>query len=179
MIRKTTLLAGVAGAVLFAAPALAQDIPAQEPAPATTPAPAQGSMTIQPGSDVKSENGARLGALEGVRTNDVGQQELEVRGDDGQLRAVPLGGLRQDGETLIVALTPEQYQAAPVVQSEGDDDAAPTPAPTTDTVPADPSIPAMPAPAATTPTLPTDPATADPTAEPTDPVEPEPATPQA
>lgn len=158
MIRKTTLLAGVAGAVLFAAPALAQDATAQQPAPATAPAPAQGSLTIAPGSDVKSENGARLGALEGVRTNAAGQQELEVRGDDGQLRAVPLGGLRQDGDALVVALTPEQYQAAPVVQSEGDDDAMETPpvdaAPTTAP---DPSMPAMPAP--TPPTLPTDPAT--------------------
>lgn len=176
MIRKTTLLAGVAGAVLFAAPALAQDAaPTQDTPPASPQPAAQGTLTIQPGSDVKSESGARLGALEGVRTNDAGQQELEVRGDDGQLRAVPLGGLRQDGDALVVALTPEQYQAAPVVQSEGDDDASQTPDAMTPSVPADPSIPAMPT---TPPTLPTDPTTQADPADPTDASD-APTTPQA
>ena len=93
MIRKTALLAGVAGAMLFAAPALAQD--AAPPASAQTETPA--SITVQPGATIKGEGGVELGTLQGVRTNAAGEQELEVRGADGQLRAVPLGGLQQSG----------------------------------------------------------------------------------
>ena len=183
MIRKTALLAGVAGAMLFAAPALAQDATTTAAASAQTATPA--TLTLQPGATVKGEGGVELGKLQGVRTNAAGEQELEVRGADGQLRAVPLGGLQQDGDGLMVAWSKAQYDAAAVIQ--GSDHAPATPvqpaapampaAPaTTPGVPAtapDPSMPAMPAtPAA--PAMPAAPATPanPPAGEPMDPAQP-------
>ena len=55
MIRKTVLLAGVASALLTAAPALAQDA---APAPA---AQTQGSLQLQPGANVKGSDGSVVG----------------------------------------------------------------------------------------------------------------------
>lgn len=146
MIRKTVLLAGVTAALLTAAPALAQD--------ATTPpaaAESQGSLQLQPGANVKGSDGAVLGALEGVQNTAAGEQQLTVRGADGALRGVPLGGLRQDGADVVVGISSAEFQTAPVV-----DDAAP--ATTDDAAPSagEPS----------TPPLPTEPETTDPTAEP-------------
>lgn len=111
MIRKLALLAGVAG-VMAAAPALAQDAaPMAAPAPAAQPQ----SLTLTPGTSVTGSDGVRLGALEGARTNASGQQELTVRGADGQLRAVPLGGLRQEGQGVVVGWTSAEYIASPSV----------------------------------------------------------------
>lgn len=112
MIRKLALLAGVAG-VMAAAPAMAQDAAPSPAAPA--PAAQPQSLTLQPGASVTGSDGVRLGALEGARTNASGQQELTVRGDDGQLRAVPLGGLRQEGQGVAVGWTSAEFTASPAI----------------------------------------------------------------
>lgn len=121
MIRKTALLTGIAGVMLMSAPALAQD--ATTPAPQAA-APAQpAALQLTPGSDVTGGDGVVLGKLEGARSVAEGQ-ELTVRGADGQLRGVPLGGLKQQGAGVEVALTSADYQALPPIT-----DAAPAPAP--------------------------------------------------
>ena len=81
--RKTALLTGVAGVLLMAAPAFAQDgAPAQTPpAPAQAAPPAgeqvapeqPATLTLQPGADVKGSDGAILGQLEGARNTETGQ----------------------------------------------------------------------------------------------------------
>ena len=134
MIRKTALLTSIAGLMLTAAPALAQEA-MTPPAPATaqtapTPAPAPtaqpATLQLQPGSDVKGADGTVLGKLEGARNNDAGEQELTVRSADGLLKGVPLGGLRQDGTGVVVGWTAAEYTAAPAIA----EDAAPTEATT-------------------------------------------------
>lgn len=148
MIRKTALLTGIAGLMFAAAPAFAQDAMSPAPttqtaAPAPAAAPAQpGTLSIQPGSDVKGSDGTVLGKLEGVQNNAAGEQELTVRGADGVLRGVPLGGLKQDGTGVAVAWTTAEYSAATAI--------------------AEPAKPAAPA----TDAAPTDPAAAPPAAEP-------------
>ncbi|WGM48965.1 hypothetical protein KOAAANKH_03880 [Brevundimonas sp. NIBR10] len=138
MIRKTALLTSIAGLMLTAAPVLAQEAmtppaptsPQTQPAPAQTPpAPAAAApaaqpatLQLQPGSDVKGSDGTVLGKLEGARNNDAGAQELTVRGADGQLKGVPLGGLRQDGAGVVVGWTSTEFTAAPAIA----EDAAPT-----------------------------------------------------
>ncbi len=141
---KNALLAGAAAAFLTAAPALAQDAtpPAQDPA--ATAAPAQpSSLTLTPGANVRGPDGA-LGQLEGVQSNAQGQQELTVRGADGQVRGVPLAGIRQEGQDVVVDYTKAEFDAAAPVAGEGAAPApAPAPAPSTDpamTEPADPSM---------------------------------------
>ena len=161
MIRKTTLLTGIAATLLMSAPAFAQDAmsPApQEPATQTPPAatPAQsGAIQLSPGASVKGSDGSTLGTLEGVQNNAAGEQELTVRGTDGQLRGVPLGGLTQQGADVVVAWTSAEYTAAPAIA-----DAA-SPAPSA-TPPASPDQMAAPPASddAMTPPTPTDPATA-------------------
>lgn len=158
MIRSTTLLTGIAGVMLMAAPAFAQDPnPTEAPASAEAQAPAQpGTLQIQPGSDVKGSDGSVLGKLEGVRNHN-GAQELTVRGSDGKVRGVPLAGLRQEGSGVVVGWTSSDYQAAPEI-TDGS------------TAPADAATDAE-APAPTPPTAPTEPTdpTANPPAEPTTP----------
>ncbi len=138
MIRKTVLLTGIAGAILFAAPALAQDamsptpVPDQNPVATAAPQAApSGALQLQPGTNVKGSDGSVLGKLEGVRSNDAGEQELTVRGTDGQLRGVPLGGLSQEGADVAVAWTTAEFTAAPTLSADA---AASTP-------PADPMVP--------------------------------------
>ena len=144
MIRKTILLAGVTAALLTAAPAFAQDAPAAPTAPA---AQAQGSIQLQPGSSVKGSDGTVLGTLEGVQSNAAGEQELTVRGADGDLRGVPLGGLTQQGADVVVGWSSAEFNTALVVE-----EAAPA---TTDGMAPTPSDPAAnPAPAPTEPTEP-------------------------
>lgn len=158
---KTALLAGAVGAVLTAAPALAQEAaaPAQE-----TAAPAQQSLQLTPGATVRGPDGA-LGQLEGVQANAEGGQELTVRGADGQLRAVPLSGIRQEGSGVVVAYTKAEFDAASPIAgaAPADPAAAPaaTPAPSADPLaePTDPS--------ATPPT--TAPDASEPTSAPTEP----------
>ncbi|MFN3838659.1 MAG: hypothetical protein ACK4MI_13190 [Brevundimonas sp.] len=155
---KTALLASAA-AFMIAAPALAQEAPAA--APAQTPAPAeaassQQSLSLNPGSSVSGPDG-ELGKLEGVQNNAEGKQELTVRGADGQLRAVPLSGIRQEGTGVVVAYTKAEFDAAAAIPgAPATPMAAPTPTP---------------APAPTSDPM------AEPTAEPTDPATAEPATP--
>ena len=163
MIRKTVLLAGVAAALLTAAPALAQDAAAPAAAPQTAPAAAQGSLQLQPGASVKGSDGTVLGALEGVQNNAAGEQELTVRGSDGALRGVPLGGLRQEGADVVVGISSAEFSTFPVVE-----DAAPA---TTDGTAPTPSEPGV------TP-APTEPTTAEPTDDTTPPDGGTPPTPQ-
>ncbi|MET3781164.1 hypothetical protein ABIC32_001809 [Brevundimonas sp. 1080] len=147
---KTALLAGAAAAFMTVAPALAQET---TPAPAAAPAAAassQQSLSLNPGSSVSGPDG-ELGKLEGVQNNAEGKQELTVRGADGQLRAVPLSGIRQEGTGVVVAYTKAEFDAAAPIAGAP---AAPA---------ADPA--AAPAP------------TSEPAAEPTSPATTEPATP--
>lgn len=127
MIRKTVLLAGVAAALLTAAPAFAQDAPLAPPA---AEAQTQGSIQLQPGSSVKGSDGTVLGTLEGVQSNAAGEQELTVRGADGDLRGVPLGGLTQQGADVVVGISSAEFSTAPVVEEAAPattDGMAPTP----------------------------------------------------
>ncbi|AQR60715.1 hypothetical protein BZG35_02890 [Brevundimonas sp. LM2] len=159
MIRNTLLMAAAATA-LMAAPALAQDATGQTPpssttssptasspaAPARTPSAAtpapSGTIQLQPGASVKGSDGATLGTLEGVRNNDAGEQELTVRGTDGQLRGVPLAGLTQQGADVVVGWSAGEYSAAPAIADSAADSPSPAPAPASS--PADPTSAAEP-----------------------------------
>lgn len=149
MIRKTALLTGIAGLMLTAAPAaFAQDAQQPTPAPAPAAAPAApaaqpGTLTLQPGSDVKGSDGAVLGKLEGTRTN-AGAQELTVRGTDGQLRGVPLAGLKPEGTGVTVGWTTAEFTAAPAIPGS-------TPDAASSSAPASTEAPAQPAPDSTSP----------------------------
>ena len=157
MIRKTALLAGIAGLMLTAPAAFAQDA-MSAPAPAQTapaaPAAQPGTLQLQPGSDVKGSDGSVLGKLEGVRNNDAGEQQLTVRGADGQLRGVPLAGLKQEGAGVSVGWTTVEYTAAPAIAADA---AAPAPAaaPASDPAATDSTAPeTAPEPAAAEPATP-------------------------
>lgn len=148
MFRKTVLLAGVTAALFTAAPALAQDAPAPAQTDPAAQAQSQGSIQLQPGSSVKGSDGAVLGVLEGVQSNAAGEQELTVRGADGNLRGVGLAGLTQQGADVVVGVSAAEFSASPVVEDAAPaaDEAAPTPAdpsadPTTDTPTTDESEP--------------------------------------
>lgn len=154
MFRKTVLLAGVTAAFLTAAPALAQDapaMPAQAAPPSAAPAAApEGSIQLQPGSSVKGSDGTVLGTLEGVQSNAAGEQELTVRGPDGDLRGVPLAGLSQQGADVIVGWSSMEFNAATVVEEEastGETEMAPpaAPAPTPSATPGMTPAPTEPA----------------------------------
>ncbi|CAN5165916.1 hypothetical protein BH10PSE2_BH10PSE2_25650 [soil metagenome] len=152
MITKTTLLTGIAALTLISAPAFAQDTmapAAPSSAPAQTAPAAPGTLQLQPGSDVKGSDGTVLGKLEGVQNNAAGDQELTVRGTDGKLRGVPLGGLKPEGTGVSVAWSSTEYLAAPEI-------ASPTP-----TAPSAPATDGAAAPEATPPTAATDPADTD------------------
>ena len=172
---KNALLAGSFGALLMAAPALAQEAapPAQDPAAAA--APAQQSLQLTPGAAVRGPDG-ELGKLEGVQANAEGGQELTVRGADGQLRAVPLGGIRQEGSDVVVAYSKAEYDAAtPIPGAAPAPAAAPAASPTPAAPPAgDPMAdPAAPD-ASSTMTDPADPSsTSDPMGPPTDSTDPQ------
>ena len=148
---KTAVLAGAAAAILTTVPAMAQDAPPAAAAPAEA-APAPQSLTLTPGATVRGGDG-ELGKLEGVQSNASGQQELTVRGADGQVRAVPLAGIRQEGSDVVVAYTKAEFDAAAPVPG-----AAPPPAAT----PALPSAPPSTMPPAPTESEATDPATVEP-----------------
>lgn len=140
MIRKTALLTGIAGAFLIAAPAFAQDATTpQTPEPATAEAaPAQPqSLTLTPGSTVKSADGSELGKLVGAQNGAAGQ-ELTVRGADGSVRPVPVAGIRQDGDAIVVNASLADFQAAAPIGGEAPAEATP-PADATDAAePAEP-----------------------------------------
>lgn len=157
--RKTALLTGVAGVLLMAAPAFAQDgTPAQTPpAPAQAAPPAgeqPATLTLQPGADVTGSDGTVLGQLEGARNTEAGQ-ELTVRGPDGQLRGVPVsGGVRQEGEGVAVGWTSAQFSAAPAIA----DEAAPVAEPSATPMPDETGVVPPTPPTLPTATTPTDPA---------------------
>lgn len=124
MIRKTALLAGVAGALMIAAPALAQDMtqdPATDPMTQTdpmtdaAPAEAEASGSVAPGAEVKASDGATLGILEGAGVDVSGQQTLQIRGSDGQLREAPIAGAALDNGAVVLTWTEAEFQAAPAV----------------------------------------------------------------
>lgn len=140
MIRKTTLLSGIAGALLFAAPALAQEAAqdAAAPVPATQEAAQPQSLTLLPGTAVKSADGTEIGKLVGVQ-NGASGQELTVRGVDGTVRPVSVAGIKQDGADIVVDATVADYQAATPIPG-----AEPLPAPEPDMV-AEPTPPVDPA----------------------------------
>ena len=179
---KTAFLTSAAAAFLIAAPALAQDAASTPPASpdAAAAASSQQSLQLTPGVSVQGPDG-ELGKLEGVQTNASGAQELTVRGADGQVRAVPLNGIRQEGEAVKVDYTKAEFDAAAAIEGEASatpdattppaDDAmtSPTaPEPTTAPDAAEPTPPTLPAEPA--PTEPTDPATSsDPTTPPASP----------
>lgn len=135
--RKTALLSGVAGLFLMTAPAFAQD----STAPQTPPAPPPGqatqapTLTLQPGMTVRGADGD-LGVLVGARMNG-NRQQLTVQGSDGLVRAVPIDGIRQEGDVVTVDFTVEQFGAADTV-----------------TVPATPATPAEPGVTPATPATP-------------------------
>ena len=117
-----------------------------------------------------------LGQLEGVQANAAGDQELTVRGADGQLRAVPLAGIRQEGSNVVVAYTKAEYDAAaPIPGAAPAPAAAPAASPTPAAPPAgDPMADPATSDPSSTMTDPADPAsTSDPMAPPTDSTEPQ------
>lgn len=139
MIRKTALLYSMTGALMIAAPAFAQEQPqdmATPPLPAEAPAPAQPqSLSLTPGSTVKSADGSELGKLVGAQ-NGANGQELTVRGADGEVRAVALNGIRQEGSDIVVDATLSDFQAAaPIAGQEpvADEASADTMQPDADT----------------------------------------------
>lgn len=148
MTRTTALLTGIAGAFLIAAPVLAQDATTPQtpvPAPAEAPAAQPQSLTLTPGSVVKSSDGTEIGKLVGVQ-NGANGQELTVRGADGQVRPVPLPGIRQDGSDIVVDATLSDVQSAPPIGSDTAQPARDTPdasvpadTPTSDERSSDPS----------------------------------------
>ena len=142
MIRKTALLTGIAGAFLIAAPALAQDATTpQTPEPATAEAAAAQpqSLTLTPGTVVKSADGSELGKLVGAQNGPSGQ-ELTVRGADGSVRPVPVAGIRQDGDAIVVNASLSDFQAASPIAGEAPAAATP-PVDTPDTPPTEPVEP--------------------------------------
>lgn len=139
MTRKIALLTGIAGAFLIAAPAFAQDAAQDamtpqtpEPAPAEAAAAQPQSLTLTPGATVKGGDGGEIGKLVGVQ-NGASGQELTVRTADGQVRPVPLAGIRQDGADIVVDATASDVQSAAPIG----DTAEPTPDAAADTPPAD------------------------------------------
>ena len=109
---KTAILGSAAAAFLIASPVLAQDAATAAPqTPAAQEPAAQPSLSLTPGTSVQGPDG-ELGKLEGVQNNASGAQELTVRGADGQLRAVPLNGIRQEGTNVAVAYTKAEFDAA-------------------------------------------------------------------
>ena len=123
MIRKTALLSGVAGALLFAAPAFAQDMtqdPMTDPLAQETPieqpvAEPEQSGSVAPGAEVKAADGASLGILEGAGIDAQGQQTLHIRGSDGQLREAPIDGASLDNGAVVLTWTEAEFDAAPAV----------------------------------------------------------------
>lgn len=171
--RKTALLTGVAGLFLMTAPAFAQDANASATAQTQASATAQAQprqLTLQPGTTVTGSDGTAFGKLEGVRTNAAGEQELTVRGEDGQVRAVALGGIKQEGDGVVVGWTASEWGSAEIVT-----DAA---APATPATPAAPAQPATPAQSDTAPVNPAAPAMPADPADPNAPAAP-PVSPQA
>lgn len=148
--RKTALLTGVAGLLLMTAPAIAQDGTApQTPPPATPPGQATQAptLTLQPGMTVRGD--ADLGVLVGSRTVG-GRQQLTVRGVDGTVRAVPIDGIRQEGEVVVVDFTLEQFGTAEII-TEPARPAEPAEPGVTPATPATPAVPGVPTPAPTVP----------------------------
>lgn len=163
--RKTALLTGVAGLFLMTAPAIAQDGTAPQTAPAAPPEQATrpAALTLQPGMTVRGADGD-LGVLVGARMND-GSQQLTVEGSDGVVRAVPIDGIRQEGDVVVVDFTLEQFGTAETI-TEAAEPAVPAEPGVTPATPATPAVPGVPAPAPAVPTDPMDDANPPPVEQP-------------
>lgn len=163
--RKTALLTGVAGLFLMTAPAIAQDGTAPQTPPATPPGqearPA--ALTLSPGMTVRGSDGD-LGVLVGARTH-AGAQQLTVEGADGTARAVPITGIRQEGDVVVVDFTLEQFATAEAVTTPATP-ATPAEPGVTPATPATPAVPGVPAPPPTIPPDPADDANPPPTEQP-------------
>lgn len=148
--RKTALLSGVAGLFLLSAPAFAQDgtAPQTPPAAAPTATTQAPTLSLQPGMTVRGADG-ELGVLVGARTH-AGAQQLTVKGADGSVRAVPITGIRQEGEDVVVDFTVEQYAGAETVTQPATP-ATPAEPGVTPATPATPAVPGQPAPEAAAP----------------------------
>ena len=134
MIRKTALLTTIAGTLFIGAPALAQEQAAE--APATQEAAQPQSLSLNPGSAVMGSDGVELGKLVGVQNGATGQ-ELTVRGVDGELRPVPVAGIRQDGTNIVVGASSADFLAATAIAEEPEAPMpAPAPAPVAEPMPA-------------------------------------------
>lgn len=173
---KALLISSVASAVLTAG-AMAQDVPQTapvDPAAAAPMAEAE-SLTLQPGAIVKSSDEIEIGKLEGARLNAEGEQELTVRGADGELRSVPLPGLVQRGADIVVGWTQAEFAASAALDaSEGTAATAPaSPAGEADagvtTDPIDPPATSLTTDATAEPVEPATPKATTPTTLPTDP----------
>lgn len=183
--RKIALFSGVASALLFASPVLAQDAPqtqstepAQADGQASAAQQASGAVSVTPGMTVKGADGD-LGKLVNVQTNAEGKQELTVQGADGQVKAVPLAGFKIENGAIRVAQTLAEFQASmAVAPSAAAAPAQPDMSGDGGEVEADPNAPAAssPAPSSSPPTQ-SDGATEDPQdetdAEPTAPARPQ------
>ncbi|WP_122467045.1 hypothetical protein [Brevundimonas lutea] len=113
MIRKTVLLAGVAGALAFAAPAVAQVAPIPQAAPAPAEQTQGAQLALQPGADVAGADGVVYGRLDGAGTAADGSTVLHVRAEDGTVKAVPIEGISMNGATIVTAWAKAQFDAAP------------------------------------------------------------------
>lgn len=129
--RKTALMTGVAGLFLMAAPAFAQDATSPQTPPASAEVEAEAAveaetqaptLSLTPGAIVQGPDG-QLGVLVGARLH-AGAQQLTVKGEDGVIRAVPIDGIRQEGEAVVVDFTLGQYAEAEVI-TEADAPALP------------------------------------------------------
>lgn len=125
MIRKTALLYSMTAALMIGAPAIAQEQTQDENATAAAEATPQAeSLTLNPGTTVKSADGSELGKLVGAQNGATGQ-ELTVRGADGTVRAVSVQGVRMDGSDIVVAASLNDYMSAAPIAEEADKAEAP------------------------------------------------------
>ena len=94
--KSLTIIAAAALAASAAAPmAAAQDGP-------------------QVGARVMASDGSTLGRLEG-RRGQGDQMQLVIRGNDGQMRAIPASAVTTHGDMLHASLSPAQFRAAEAI----------------------------------------------------------------
>ena len=102
--------------ILAAAALAAATAPAVSAAPATAvSAHVQEQSGPQRGAVVRSAGGAELGRLEGRRTTADGAAEIVVRGEDGQMRAIPASAVMIHGDELHATWSEGQFRAAEIL----------------------------------------------------------------
>src|SRR5690606_32423265 len=75
----------------------------------------EASGSVAPGAEVRAADGASLGILEGAGVDASGQQTLQIRTADGQLREAPIDGAGLDNGAVVLAWTEAEFEAAPAV----------------------------------------------------------------